>query len=104
MTNSKTKRLLNTIDKLHQIQNANQVIMTQKINLENEQIKQNDGISKTIEQQTTQIINDNNLSPDNSLQTSQPFLIDHQNIPKEQQSIRKFRSFKLTIIKYFINL
>jgi hypothetical protein len=67
--------------------------MTQKLSLENEQIKQDEDDNKIIEQQTsktTQIINDNNnLLLDNSLQTSQIFTIDHPNITKEQQPIRK---------------
>jgi len=68
--------------------------MTQKLSLEHEQIKQDEDDNKIIEQQTsktTEIINDNNnLSLDNSLQTSQLFTIDHQNITKEQQQpIRK---------------
>ncbi|CAF0790999.1 unnamed protein product [Rotaria sordida] len=93
ITNTKAKRLLNTIDKLHQIQNANKIVMTQKIILENEQLKQddNDDNNKIIKKQTlktNQIINDNNVLLDNSIQTSQPFIIDHQNIIKEQQSIQ----------------
>jgi hypothetical protein len=68
--------------------------MTQKLSLEHEHIKQDEDDNKIIEQQkskTTQIINDNNnFSLDNSLQTSQLFTIDHQNITKEQQqTIRK---------------
>jgi hypothetical protein len=57
--------------------------MTQKLSLENEQIKQDEDDNKIIEQQTpktVEVINDNNLLLDNSLQTSQP---------KEQQLIRK---------------
>jgi hypothetical protein len=92
ITNTKTKRLLNTIDKLHQIQNANKVVMTQKQTLENEQIKKDEDDNQIIEQQTpklTQTINDNNLSLNNSFQTSQSFTINHQNITNEQQPIRK---------------
>ncbi|CAF4208858.1 unnamed protein product, partial [Rotaria sp. Silwood2] len=89
ITNTKAKRLLNTIDKLHQIQNANKIVMTQKITSENEQLKQDD--DKIIEKQTlktNQIINDNNILLENSIQSSQPFMIDHQNIIKEQQPIQ----------------
>jgi hypothetical protein len=53
--------------------------MTQKLTLENEQIKHDEDDN----QQTPKMINDNHLS----LDKSQP--IDHQHIPKEQQSIRK---------------
>jgi hypothetical protein len=60
--------------------------MTQKLTLENEQIKHDEDDN----QQTPKMINDNHLSLDNSLQISQPFItIEHENIPKEQQSIRK---------------
>lgn len=87
MTDSKTKRLLNTIDKLHQIHNANKVIMIQKLPLENEQVKEDDNDNKIIRKQPTpRIINDNNSLLDNSLQISQPFTIDHENITKEQHS------------------
>jgi hypothetical protein len=68
--------------------------MTQKTSLENTQLKQDDDVNKIIEQQTlktTQIINDNNLSLDNSLQTSQSLTIDPQNLSKEQQPIRKWK-------------
>ncbi|CAF1067415.1 unnamed protein product [Adineta steineri] len=88
-TNTKAKRLLNTIDKLHQIQNANKIIPIQKITIENEQIKQDeddDDNNKNIELQSSKIINDNNISPDDSLQISQVFTVDHQNITKDQQS------------------
>ena len=67
ITDTKTKRLLSTIDKLHQIQNATKGGMSQKLPLENDQ-----------EQPTP---NDNNPSLDNS------FTIDHQNTSIEQQSI-----------------
>jgi len=63
-TNTKAKRLLNTIDKLHQIQNANKVVMTQKQTPEIEPVKQD-------EDDNNKIISDNNLSLDNSLQKSQ---------------------------------
>jgi hypothetical protein len=93
ITDTKAKRLLNTIDKLHQIQNATKVGMTQKLTLENESIKQDKDDNQIIEEQptpnTTQIINDNNLSLDNSFQRSSPFTIDHPNTSKEQQPIRK---------------
>ncbi|CAF1250906.1 unnamed protein product [Adineta steineri] len=87
-TNTKAKRLLNTIDKLHQIQNANKIIPIQKITIENEQIKQDeddDDNNKNIELQSSKIINDNNISLDDSLQISQVFTVDHQNITKDQQ-------------------
>ncbi|CAF3458921.1 unnamed protein product [Rotaria sp. Silwood1] len=92
ITNTKAKRLLNTIDKLHQIQNANKTFITQKITSDNEQLQQDDDDDdKVIEKhilKTNEIISDNNLSLDNSMQTSQSFIIDHQNIIKEQQSIQ----------------
>jgi hypothetical protein len=89
ITDTKAKRLLNTIDKLHQIQNATKGSMTQKLALENEPIKQDEEDHQIIQEQptsnTTPIINDNNLSLDNSFRLSPSFTIDHQNTSKEQQ-------------------
>jgi hypothetical protein len=94
ITDTKAKRLLNTIDKLHQIQNATKGSMTQKLTLENEPIKQDEDDHHQIIQErsrsnTTQMINDNNLSLDNSFQPSPSFPNDHQNTSKEQQPIGK---------------
>ena len=85
-TNTKAKRLLNTIDKLHQIQNANKVIMKQNIILDNKQIKKDEDDK---DKRITSITNDNNHLSDNLLEKSQPFIIDHhQNTIQEQQTIR----------------
>lgn len=94
-TDSKAKRLLNTIDKLHQIQHANKVLITQNLTSENQQTKQDNdnGNNKIIEQQTLKtnsIINDNDVLLDNTIQSSQPFIIDQNNLIKEQQPFRKF--------------
>ena len=81
--------------------------MTQKLSLENEQIKQdeddNQMIDRTIKHQIpTQIINDNNnLSFDNSLQTSQLFTIDHPEYhPKNNNQFVSLKFIEI-IIKYF---
>lgn len=91
-TNTKAKRLLNTIDKLHQLQNANKNVMVERPSIENDHITTNEDANKIIEQQTlkpTQISNDNNLSLHNSIQTSESFIIDHKNLIQEQDSFRK---------------
>ncbi|CAF1980279.1 unnamed protein product [Rotaria magnacalcarata] len=97
LTDTKAKRLLNTIDKLHQIQNANKIVMTQKIISENENEKQdydnnnNNNNNTIIEKQTlkaTQLINDNQVLRDNLMEPKELFLINHQNVIKERQTIQ----------------
>ncbi|UJR28596.1 hypothetical protein I4U23_009829 [Adineta vaga] len=73
VTDTKAKRLLNTIDKLHQIQNANKDMTTSNISLETEQMKIDE--------------DDHHFSLDHSLQISQVFTIDHlDDLNKEYQS------------------
>lgn len=75
ITDTKARRLLSTIDKLHQIQNATKVATTPKIPLDNESIKANE--------------DEHHVSPENSFQISQPFTIDHSTTPNDSQTIRK---------------
>jgi hypothetical protein len=84
ITNTKTKRLLNTIDKLHQIQNANKVVMTQNMIEETEQIKVDEDNTKIIEQQITKT---NQIMNENSFQSSQTISIDHQNQESKRKSV-----------------
>jgi hypothetical protein len=84
LTNTKAKRLLNTIDKLHQIQNANKVVMTQNMIEETKQIKVDEDNTKIIEQQITKT---NQIMNENSFQSSQTISIDHQNQESKRKSV-----------------
>ena len=97
ITDTKARRLLNTIDKLHQIQNATKVVgIPQKISLDNESIKQDvDEQKHTPESSTLHINPIKDHDPNTSFQISQSFTIDHSTAPKDSQSIRKWS------IKYF---
>ncbi|CAF4115751.1 unnamed protein product [Rotaria socialis] len=95
LTDTKAKRLLNTIDKLHQIQNANKIVVTQKLISENENENEKQDFdnnnNKIIEKQTlkaTHLINDNQMLCDNLMEPKELFLINHQNAIKEQQTIQ----------------
>lgn len=81
---------MSTIDKLYQIQNANKIVLTQKIHLENENNSQKNSEEK--DKITTESISNRNIiSDDSSLQLS---IIDQQNSPNEQKIIRKIEKDK----------
>ncbi|CAF1245599.1 unnamed protein product [Adineta ricciae] len=72
LTDTKAKRLLSTIDKLHQIQNANKSITTSKLGFERKQTEQDEV--------------DHNLSSDDSVQLSQVSTIDHKSLNQKYQT------------------
>ena len=86
ITDTKARRLLNTIDKLHQIQNATKLGTIPKMSLETEPIKADEDGHKSALCPSPMI--DDHPS-DNSFQISQSFTIDHPTTPKDSQSIRK---------------
>lgn len=81
ITDTKARRLLNTIDKLHQIQNATKVGIPQKSPLDRESIKQDVDEQKHVHESSTSHSKDHPFAND-SFQTSQSFTIDHPSTPE----------------------
>ena len=79
LTDTKAKRLLNTIDKLHQIQNANKSITTSKLAFERKQAKEDEV--------------DHNLSSDDSVQISQVPTMDHKSLNQKYQTTTRTNKF-----------